>query len=252
MLGKPGRIPTLQSDSMMPHEAAPPLALRSVNREERLSSAVNDVFIAVRDGILRGTLAPGQTITEIEIGKLLGVSRTPAREALRELEAQGLLIRRHRRLIVATLSESEAEDLHELRLALEPLALRQAMSRGDVDSVTVKLERTVSELRFEIKSKEMTAALASARNFHEAIYQASGNEMLIRFLVQVYNRVDQYRFYSNQMSYRRLRSTADEHLEIVNAMRRGEFSAAEAAMKRHLGASHDFDTDGNGRPEASQ
>ena len=57
--------------------------------QQRSSSAVGDVFVAVRDGILSGAFAPGQAITESEIASQLGVSRTPVREALRELEEIG-------------------------------------------------------------------------------------------------------------------------------------------------------------------
>jgi DNA-binding GntR family transcriptional regulator len=216
--------------------------------QQRSSSAVGDVFVAVRDGILSGAYAPGQAITESEIAAQLGVSRTPVREALRELELQGLLTRHHRRILVATLSPAEADDVHEIRVALETLAVRQLMARKTGESIVPQLERTISEMRYEIKSGNTTMALASARAFHQAIFQATDNMMLTRFLSQVYNRVDQYRFYnSSQRSSARLRRTIEEHVAIANAIRDGDAERAQAQMELHLCASHDFDVSVDGK-----
>ncbi|MDZ7885104.1 MAG: GntR family transcriptional regulator [Mycobacterium sp.] len=211
--------------------------------QQRSTSAVGDVFLAVRDGILSGAFAPGQAITEIEIANQLGVSRTPVREALRELEIQGLLIRHHRRILVASLSAGEADDVHGIRVALETLAVQQAMERDRIEAVVPQLERTISEMRYEIRNGNTTMALASARSFHQAIFESTENTMLNRFLSQVYNRVDQYRFYSSgQRSAARLRKTIEEHVSIVNAIRDGDVEQAQEHMRFHLGASHDFDT----------
>ncbi|WP_179469786.1 GntR family transcriptional regulator [Mycolicibacterium vinylchloridicum] len=215
--------------------------------QHRSSSAVGDVFVAVRDGILSGAFAPGQTITESEIATQLGVSRTPVREALRELEIQGLLTRHHRRILVASLSAAEAEDVHEIRVALETLAVRQVIARQPVDTIVPQLERTISEMRYEIKSGDTAMALSSARAFHQAIFEATHNKMLTRFLDQVYNRVDQYRFYnSSQRSSARLRRTIEEHVAIVSAIRDGDVERAEKQMQAHLCASHDFDATTHG------
>jgi DNA-binding GntR family transcriptional regulator len=214
----------------------------SSSAQQRSSSAVGDVFVAVRDGILSGAFVPGQAITESEIAGQLGVSRTPVREALRELEVQGLLIRHHRRILVASLSPAEADDVHGVRVALETLAVEQAMTRNAVEAVVPQLERTISEMRYEIRNGNTAMALTSARAFHHAIFASSENKMLTRFLEQVYNRVDQYRFYnSSQRSTARLRRTIDEHVSIVEAIREGDVEAAREHMRFHLGASHDFD-----------
>lgn len=221
--------------------------------QQRSSSAVGDVFVAVRDGILSGLFAPGQAITESEIAVQLGVSRTPVREALRELEVQGLLVRHHRRILVASLSKAEADDVHEIRVALETLAVRQAIDRQTTDSLIVPLERTISEMRYEIRSGNTTMALASARTFHQAIFQSTDNKMLTRFLAQVYNRVDQYRFYnSSQRSTARLRRTVEEHVAIVNAIRDGDADRAQEQMRQHLCASHDFDISTDGKKPAQR
>jgi DNA-binding GntR family transcriptional regulator len=221
--------------------------------QQRSSSAVGDVFVAVRDGILSGAFVPGQAITESEIAGQLGVSRTPVREALRELEVQGLLTRHHRRILVAGLSPAEADDVHDIRVALETLAVQQAMKRTDVEAVVPQLERTISEMRYEIRSGNTTMALASARAFHEAIFQATENKMLTRFLSQVYNRVDQYRFYnSSQRSTARLRHTIAEHVSIVSAIRDGNVDLAQEHMRFHLGASHDFDIAVDGKSPSTE
>jgi len=209
----------------------------------RALSASDDAFIAIRNGILRGDLAPGEPITETQVASSLGISRTPVREALRELEAQGLLVRRHRRLLVATLSSDEASDVHAVRVSLELLGIRQAMARNPSEILVPQLERSVSEMRYSIRNRDTTQALASARSFHNVIYYATRNEMLIRFLMQVYNRVDQFRFYNaTEQSISRLRQTAVEHTLIIEAIREGDMAQAAAKMDSHLGAGHEFDT----------
>lgn len=214
---------------------------------------MGDVFVAVRDGILSGAFTPGQAITESEIAGQLSVSRTPVREALRELELQGLLIRHHRRILVAGLSAAEADDVHNIRVALETLAVQQAMQRNSSEAVIPQLERTISEMKYEIKSGNTAMALASARAFHHAIFHATDNQMLTRFLSQVYNRVDQYRFYnSSQRGAARLRRTIDEHVSIVAAIREGNVDLAQEHMRFHLGASHEFDIAVDGKKPASK
>jgi DNA-binding GntR family transcriptional regulator len=220
---------------------------RSVGSPPGAFSASDDAFVAVRDGILRGDLAPGAPVTETEVAAQLGISRTPVREALRELEAQGLLVRRHRRLFVSTLSQNEATDVHDVRVSLELLALRQVIERGAAESIVADLERTVAEIRYANRTRDTAMALASARTFHETIYRATGNDMLIRFLAQVYNRVDQFRFYNaSQRSTSRLRGTIEEHNLIIKAIREGDVEQAQSNMSSHLCASHSFDTSAEG------
>jgi DNA-binding GntR family transcriptional regulator len=208
---------------------------------QRSSSAASDVFVAVRDGILGGTFQPGEQLTESQIASMLGVSRTPVREALHELELQGLLTRRHRRILVANVSADEAANVHEIRVALETVAVRQAMTQG-AESLFSDLERSISDLRYEIRNKDTAMALSAARGFHEIIFTAADNEMLIRFLSQVYNRVDQHRFYSSgQRSSARLKNTLDEHTAIVRAMQAGDIALAVEQMVEHLKSSYAFD-----------
>jgi DNA-binding GntR family transcriptional regulator len=90
-------------------------------------SLADDVVDRLRDAIFHGSFMPGESLREEQLAAMLDVSRGPVREALVQLEREGLVIvRRHRGATVARLSRSDLEDVYSLRLALERLAVQRA------------------------------------------------------------------------------------------------------------------------------
>lgn len=161
------------------------------------------------------------------------------REAFQQLESDGLAVRQQGRLVVAGLTLTEATNIHLIRLSLEKLAIRQAMA-GDRKKLARQLEKTLHDMRYELLGGDTMAAVGAARAFHEIIYQMANNEMLERFLMQVYNRVDQYRFSSSVQGPPRLHHTDEEHERIIAAVRDGNVDTAENEIATHLQSAHDF------------
>jgi len=147
-------------------------------RPRNLAAQVADVIV---DAIAGGTLRPGQRLVETELARQLQVSRVPLREALKTLEAQGILESEpHRGARVAEFDEAKIDHICEARVALERLALRSAMHAyrrqperiARLDQIIAIMERAAEQLDWAAISK---ADLA----FHREICATSGNDIVV-------------------------------------------------------------------------
>ena len=129
-------------------------------------STVEDVQQAMMQQIMRGELEPGTWLRQDELAARLGVSKIPVREALHRLAAHGLLhFERNRGVVTPTLSVTDAEEIYDLRLAIEPALLKRAMPNlSIVDFAAAELAVTDS----------VESVTASNWSFHSALYTPSG------------------------------------------------------------------------------
>ena len=125
------------------------------------------VFNTLRQAILKGELAPGERLMEIQLAEKLGVSRTPIREAIRKLELEGLVLMIPRKgAEVAKISERSLRDVLEVRRSLEELAIElacQRMSEEDMD----ELERVQGSFRNAIARGEAMAIAGTDEHYHD-------------------------------------------------------------------------------------
>jgi DNA-binding GntR family transcriptional regulator len=146
----------------------------------------------VRDQILSGGLGPGSVIQQRELAKLIGISTTPLREAMRRLKSEGLVeLDAHRDARVADLRAEEARDLLEIRRSLDPLAAALAAerrTRADIAAI-----RAAHHGLEPLPSHPSVDELVAHRRFHAAIYTASHNELLIETLENLWDKADRYR-----------------------------------------------------------
>ncbi len=134
----------------------------------------DDVASRLRAAILSGAFAPGERLREEALARALGVSRGPVREALVELERQGLVvINRNRGAVVAQLSRDDLEELYTLRLAIEELAIRRAAEFSDPHSIAA-MQRRIDEMQLALERgiTEQEAAELDLE-FHDLIYEAA-------------------------------------------------------------------------------
>lgn len=139
----------------------------------------DDVASRLQSAILNGAFAPGERLREEALARALGVSRGPVREALVELERQGLVvINRNRGAVVAQLSRDDLEELHTLRLAIEELAIRRAAEASDPEAIAIMSTR-IDAMREAIERgiTEQEAAELDLE-FHDAIYDAANHRRL--------------------------------------------------------------------------
>jgi DNA-binding GntR family transcriptional regulator len=185
---------------------------------------------ALREAILRGVLVGGQPLRQDDIAARFGVSKIPLREALRRLEAEGLVaFYPNRGAVVTTLSADEAEELGEIRTALETTALRRAIPRMTTDDLR-RAQDILDEARHEPDAARWSAL---NREFHEALYAPAGRPQLLELIRRIHRRVDRYMYVTLTDAGHQAQSLR-EHKLLLQAARRGDAAAAEAVLVEHI------------------
>ncbi len=203
-------------------------------------SLATDVASRLRTAIVRGHFAPSERLREERLAKTMGVSRAPVREALNQLEREGLVvIQRNRGAFVARLTREDAEEIYSLRLTLERMAIRRAILHIEPAQLA-QMQRLVDTVAARIESgiSEHEAAELDVR-FHEVLFQASDHRRLyecwstMRLQVQIlllnWNVVD---------ANFRPRSVLS-HQEIIHALADRDERRALAAITTHIQGSYE-------------
>jgi DNA-binding GntR family transcriptional regulator len=185
---------------------------------------------ALRDAIVTGRLKGGERLHQDGIAVKLGVSRMPVREALRQLESEGLVVfTPHRRVSVAALSTQELREIYEMRTALEILALDLAVPRlsarelAGLGALLDQMDRVNDPGRW----------LDLNRTFHGTLYGASGRVRLCALIDSLRGNVERYlRIYVSGVEHRA--HAQAEHRRILRACRRRQIAEAKKALRRHL------------------
>jgi DNA-binding GntR family transcriptional regulator len=155
-------------------------------------SAAERVYDQVKSRILTGEYAAGALLSEVEVATELDVSRTPAHEAFRRLEAEELLQLIPRRgAVVVPVGPREAADILEVRHALETAAVRRLAGEGAAEArarLHDRLAGIVAEQRAHAAAGDVTAFAAADEAFHRAIVSASGNAIADRFYATLADR----------------------------------------------------------------
>jgi DNA-binding GntR family transcriptional regulator len=197
--------------------------------------ASDRAYALLRDEIVDGVLAAGTVLGEVEQSARLGVSRTPLREALSRLAADGLVAARSGRGVVVTdVPVERIVDLFEVRGALEEQAARLAARRRDVavfEALQAELRRAPELLDAHDPARHEYYALVA--RLDEAIDEAVHNPYLVATLAGVRTHVARIRRLSHD-DPERLREAAREHLMIVDAIVDGSESLAAHATQLHL------------------
>jgi DNA-binding GntR family transcriptional regulator len=185
-----------------------------------VASVADRVYSALREQILAGDLEPESRLHQEGISAELGVSRTPVREALARLAADGLVeLLPQRGARVAAIRTHDMEAAYVARLGFEPLAARLAASRGEARA-----------LRKALSAKGYRAS----RAFHLALAGASGNPFLIDFANAVWAGRIGLHVYAREMSADQLALDAAEHEAIIEAIEAGDEDTAERLTREHV------------------
>lgn len=190
---------------------------------------------AVRGLILAGEFAPGDRLGEAELAGRIGVSRTPVREALRSLAAEGLVeITPNKGARVVRWSDVDLEQVFELRAQVEGLAARLAARRADLETLA-ELEAVATEHLAECESDATDLDRVYTLNaaFHAAVIAISGGTTLPSVVGSLVHTVVLYRTL-NTFDRAALLRSAHHHLELVAAMRTRDGRWAESVMRSHL------------------
>ena len=198
--------------------------------------AAQRAYNTLRAGIIEGVHPPGARVTEQEIAASAGVSRTPVREALRRLEAEGLLrFVPHQGAFVTSWSGQDAEDIFELRAMLEGYGARLAAGKASNEDA-LQLRRLAEAQCREASERspgylERIADLNS--QFHRRLLQAAASAPLQATLATISSAplvLQTFRDYDDDD----LNRSAHHHLEIVEAIEAGDADWAESVMHSHV------------------
>lgn len=190
------------------------------------------VYAALKRAILSGEFRPGEPLQEVRLASQFGASRTPVREALVRLEADGLLtITPRRGAVVRELTVRDFLEVNELRLILEPAAVRRAALTIS-EQVVADLQATLDSIERDAPTEtDFHALQALDRRSHAVIAEASGNARMAH-LIQSLN--DMMQIVRGQDMRRRHREMHDSLAEILDALRRRDADAAESSLRRHI------------------
>jgi DNA-binding GntR family transcriptional regulator len=213
-------------------------ALHTAEQEDAMTTADStpDPHEIVRDAILNGELPPGQVYSQSDLSDLLGVGRTPLREAVRRLQSEGLLdVSPRRRLRIAPLTLEDLSQLYSMRIMLETLAVRLTVPHLTATDLA-EARRALDEHIDACDRQDLDLAREPHRRFHHLLYSRSGD----RLLGQVTNLWDQAQRYrrlyvtgaSDEIAL--LHLAAADHEAIFDAASKGDAARCAELVARHL------------------
>ncbi len=198
-------------------------------------------YSAIKAAILSLQLEPGAALVENDLAGQLGISKIPLREALHQLENEGLVTRiPYRGVYVTGVSVREAAEIAAIRGALEGMAARLAAKRL-TDEQLEQAEAILDESDKALQQGNKELCVAKGKEFHDFIIARAGNSQLAPLLDNLDARFHRFRLLSNEIRGRTAESLR-EHRRVLRALKRRDLDAVEHAMRDHLtSVSHDLE-----------
>ena len=191
------------------------------------------VFTKIREDILSGKYTENEELKEITIGQELGVSRTPVREALRQLELEGLVkIIPNKGAYVAGISNKDVHDIYMIRSYLEGLCARWACENITQEQIDA-IEEVIYLSEFHVKKEHFDQIVELDTKFHELLYASSGSRILGHLLRDYHQYVHSIRKITLSDPDRARNSNA-EHSAILEAIRNRDADNAEKLAHEHI------------------
>lgn len=201
-----------------------------------MASLSEQVFQKLRNQILDGQYTNGQELTELGVAKQMGASRTPVREALRQLELEGLVeIVPNKGAVVTGITAEDVKDIYLMRSHLEGLSARWAAMKATEIEIE-QLEETVFLSEYHAEKEHFEQVYELDSRFHSFLYEASHSRMLAHSLTQYHQYVKMVRK-KTVMERVRAHKCNEEHHQIVDAIRAHDGELAEQLANRHISSS---------------
>ncbi len=189
------------------------------------------VTAELRRAIREGILVPGERLTQIEIANQLGVSRIPLRDALRRLEAESLVeIDGHRGARVTALGPDDIAEIYEMRIVLEAICIRHAVSNLSEDDAAELAEAATASDDGELTPAD---AFNLRRDFYEHLYAHADRPRLRRVIMQLRDNVDRYHLLGDR------EHAHVAHQELSTAILERDPERASAILVEHISESRD-------------
>ncbi len=191
------------------------------------------VYRALKTEIIKGSLKPGTKLLEGKIAKQMKVSRTPIREALRELAAEGFVkISPNQGVVVSNASIEDVQEVLQIRGVLEGLAARLATKIISEEEIK-ELEKYQKQMEYYTKKNDVLAFSEMDAEFHELILNVCGNNRLIQIRKNLSDQAHRYRIRSLSVPGR-LKYSLKEHQGVVEALKRKDVEQADRLSQKHI------------------
>ncbi len=194
------------------------------------------VLQAIKHAILSGELQPGRPLVETDLADVLGVSKTPVREALKTLAGAGLVtISPYKGAVVRAVDDEQARHIYDVRLLLEPEALGRAVAAGhDWGPAHQALARAD-------KAADQAERSLANRDFHRELYAGCGNPLLVRLLDDLRDQTAlvsaaAWRHDPQGLGTPSWQREAAEHLAVLQAAEAGDAARATGLLRAHIGS----------------
>jgi len=195
------------------------------------ATAQQEAYCHIRRQILSGAFGPGHRINLAEVADTLSISRMPVREALRQLDAEGMILMRpNRGATVVDLTPSEVEEYFQIRSVLEGLAAGLAAERLTQEDIE---QLTLHKQQMSRAVDDRPTWIGRHRQFHELIYDLSGRPNLAREIARIADLMTPHT--ATHLAVNGIDTLPDhEHDRLLDALCTGDAAAAEQAMRRHI------------------
>lgn len=190
------------------------------------------VYQNIKQAILTGKLKPGARVDITELASQFNISRTPLREALRQLETEGLLHQDYSGTSVVQLNKEDLQELCYCRLILEKQMIQLVIERIS-DEQLEDIQKLIDEAQIEYQKGNLMTTLENNTKFHESIILACPNKRLVQFLNYVRSLTLLYRA-EVLKDDENVREMLEEHQAILNALKARDTSKAIKAVHEHL------------------
>ena len=191
------------------------------------------VYNYVREQVLNGEIKANERLIETKIAKQIGTSRTPVREALHSLEIEGLIESIPRiGYTVKPLSDHEAEEICEIRCAIECLAARWAVTKAR-EKLLKELRKNITAAEVSVAKNDLASFTESDAQFHEIIAKLSGSKRLLELAQTLRRHMLRYRLESIYVADPALRAI-EGHKNILKAIEAGDPEGVYEAIRVHL------------------
>lgn len=197
---------------------------------ERHQTLREKILETIRDAILKGTMKPGERVSEPELAERFGISRTPIREAFRQLESEGYLeVIPRKGAVVASLSERDVEEFYAIKIILEGFAARMAAEKLSAKDIE-RLESINERLQQIAKEGDVKTFFRVHNEFHEVFIKAAGNEKLYEMINHLVLRFKRLRLASLSQPGR-MEISVEEHRNMIQAFKNHDGERADNLVR---------------------
>lgn len=199
-----------------------------------ITATIRDqVYHILKNDICNCYYSPGTWLQEKELAQRLQVSRSPIREALRQLVGDGLLVEQpNKGVFVKAFTTKEIEEIFDMRVMMESYAVLRSAEHLTTEHKEKMLE-FISELVVAHKEDNLKKYIEIDSQLHNYIIRLAGNNLLMESYGRVHAMIEQFRIYS-LMGQERFDESVDEHRRMVHAIITGEVKEAEEINRKHL------------------